>query len=140
MAILAVHDVKVDHEAVAKRLGDPCTARAVQERLKKLRKMAREDGFASVLDEPSTPKKRAPSTPRKMTQSTPKKRTTPRTPTKKRKLNDGTFDDETPEPDMPSLPSDSDVEDDAVSEEAATDKENDYYDAGVAIDGESGSS
>jgi hypothetical protein len=57
-----------------------------------------------------------------MTQSTSKKRTASRTPSKKRKLNDGTFDDETPEPDMPSLPSGSDTEDDPAFEEAETDE------------------
>lgn len=53
MAIIAEHSISVDHAAVAARLGPHCTARAVVERLKKLRKLAvsepaDEDGAAEV--------------------------------------------------------------------------------------------
>lgn len=40
LAILAAHEVKIDSEAVASRLGEHCTPRAVVERLKKLKKQA----------------------------------------------------------------------------------------------------
>ena len=40
LAILAAHEVKVDSEAVAARLGENCTPRAVVERLKRLKKQA----------------------------------------------------------------------------------------------------
>ena len=40
LAILAAHEVKIDFEAVASRLGEHCTPRAVVERLKKLKKQA----------------------------------------------------------------------------------------------------
>jgi len=40
LSILAVHEVKVDFDAVAALMGPNCTSRAVQEQLKKLKKMA----------------------------------------------------------------------------------------------------
>lgn len=40
LSILAVHDIKVDFEAVAALMGPNCTSRAVQEQLKKLKKLA----------------------------------------------------------------------------------------------------
>lgn len=40
LAISAAHEVKIDFEAVASRLGEHCTPRAVVERLKKLEKQA----------------------------------------------------------------------------------------------------
>lgn len=45
LAILASQPVKVDSTAVAAMLGPACTPRAVEERLKKLKKKAREDGM-----------------------------------------------------------------------------------------------
>ncbi|KAI9755050.1 MAG: hypothetical protein M1815_005215 [Lichina confinis] len=45
LAILATHSVKLDYVSVAKRLGPHCTGRAVEERLKKLKRMARDSGF-----------------------------------------------------------------------------------------------
>lgn len=58
LAILATHHVKLDYVAVAKRLGPQCTGRAVEERLKKLKRMARECGFdpsATDADQDSPP-------------------------------------------------------------------------------------
>lgn len=40
LSILAVHEVKVDFDAVAALMGPACTSRAVQEQLKKLKKLA----------------------------------------------------------------------------------------------------
>ncbi|MCJ1450343.1 hypothetical protein MMC28_000674 [Mycoblastus sanguinarius] len=40
-AILTIHELKIDYPAVAALLGDNCTVRAVQERIKKLKKDAR---------------------------------------------------------------------------------------------------
>jgi hypothetical protein len=40
LSILAVHEVKVDFDAVSALMGPNCTSRAVQEQLKKLKKMA----------------------------------------------------------------------------------------------------
>lgn len=61
LAILTTQDVKVDFEVVAAQLG--CTARAVQERLKKLKKMAAEHAgadptaAAAAVVAPKTPTK-----------------------------------------------------------------------------------
>ncbi|KAI9827374.1 MAG: hypothetical protein M1826_006299 [Phylliscum demangeonii] len=49
LTILAMHNLKLDHVAIAQRMGPPCTPRAVEERLKKLRRMIKEKGF----DQPS---------------------------------------------------------------------------------------
>ena len=49
LSILAVHEVKVDFNAVANVMGDQCTPRAVQEQLKKLKKMAAENTGNSDL-------------------------------------------------------------------------------------------
>jgi len=40
LSVLAVHEVKVDFDAVSALMGPNCTSRAVQEQLKKLKKMA----------------------------------------------------------------------------------------------------
>ncbi|KAI9814026.1 MAG: hypothetical protein M1827_003490 [Pycnora praestabilis] len=50
LAILAAHHLFLDHAAIASRLGPQCTPRAVQERLKKLKKMASDNGLGSVTD------------------------------------------------------------------------------------------
>ncbi|KAI9835961.1 MAG: hypothetical protein M1837_003573 [Sclerophora amabilis] len=42
LSILQTHTIKLDHDAIAKQLGPQCTPRAVVERLKTLRRMARE--------------------------------------------------------------------------------------------------
>lgn len=56
LAILAAHEVKVDSEAVASRLGEHCTPRAVVERLKKLKKQA----IVQDDNAPSDPMTKAP--------------------------------------------------------------------------------
>ncbi|MCJ1480312.1 hypothetical protein MMC06_000467 [Schaereria dolodes] len=70
LSILAEHDIKLDFDAVSKRLG--CTARAVQERLKKLKKLATDEADGSSI----TPAKA----------STKKASSDEATPTKKRKV------------------------------------------------------
>ncbi|KAJ9627031.1 hypothetical protein H2203_003491 [Taxawa tesnikishii (nom. ined.)] len=89
LAILKTQDVKIDFDAVAQELtteATTCTPRAVQERLKKLKRMAQEGGSAGNGDESgsgsSQPKPK--STPRKKTadgaadgESPLKKRKTP---------------------------------------------------------------
>lgn len=56
LAILAAHEVKIDFEAVASRLGEHCTPRAVVERLKKLKKQAiAQDDSASSAPMPRAP-------------------------------------------------------------------------------------
>ncbi|MCJ1363908.1 hypothetical protein MMC16_003017 [Acarospora aff. strigata] len=93
LSILTTHDVKVDFDVVAANLG--CTPRAVQERLKKLKKIAAEQKDAdpnapktptktkAVITENGdattpTPKKRKVATPKSTTpkSSTPKKSAT----------------------------------------------------------------
>ena len=54
LTILATHDIKVDYEAVAASFGSHCTPRAVQERIKKLKIMAKND---DVSGPDSTPPK-----------------------------------------------------------------------------------
>lgn len=56
LCILAKHQIKLDYGAIAQGLGEHCTARAVEERVKKLKKMAKERGFEG-LDADGTPKK-----------------------------------------------------------------------------------
>ena len=56
LAILAAHEVKIDFEAVASRLGERCTPRAVVERMKKLKKRA----IAQDSCAPSAPMATAP--------------------------------------------------------------------------------
>lgn len=61
LAILAAHEVKVDSEAVAARLGQNCTPRAVVERLKRLKKQATaQDDSAPFgpMTKPPPPKKK----------------------------------------------------------------------------------
>ncbi|KAI9699442.1 MAG: hypothetical protein M1836_003053 [Candelina mexicana] len=45
LSILATHAIKVDFDAIAARVGPQCTPRAAQERIKKLKKMAKDRGF-----------------------------------------------------------------------------------------------
>ncbi|KAI9784692.1 MAG: hypothetical protein M1816_000757 [Peltula sp. TS41687] len=54
LAILSTHTIKLDHAAIAQRLGPNCTPRAVEERLKKLKKLAKENGFGKD-DAPAPP-------------------------------------------------------------------------------------
>ncbi|KAI9850497.1 MAG: hypothetical protein M1830_007014 [Pleopsidium flavum] len=54
LSILAAHEIKIDFDAVAANLG--CTPRAVQERLKKLKKVAGEQNSAGPPG-PKTPSK-----------------------------------------------------------------------------------
>lgn len=56
LAILGAHEVRIDFEAVASRLGEHCTPRAVVERLKKLKKQA----IAQDYSAPSAPMPKAP--------------------------------------------------------------------------------
>ncbi|MCJ1336484.1 hypothetical protein MMC09_001760 [Bachmanniomyces sp. S44760] len=86
LSILAAHDIKVDFGAVAARLG--CTARAVQEQLKKLKKMAKdqEDGKEIALAKtPNKGKNDDTPTPKKRKTATPRSLKNPKTPTKSRK-------------------------------------------------------
>ena len=52
LAILAAHEVKIDFEAVASRLGEHCTPRAVVERLKKLKKQAAAQDYSASSSAP----------------------------------------------------------------------------------------
>lgn len=45
-----MHNLKVDHEAVATRMGSKCTARAVQEQLKKLKKASLDEATTIIPD------------------------------------------------------------------------------------------
>ncbi|KAI9828892.1 MAG: hypothetical protein M1819_006507 [Sarea resinae] len=76
LTIIGTQSVKVDNEAVAAQLG--CTPRSVVERLKKLRKQARDEGFNLNGDAPSPngTDTSAPVTPQKgraKAKATPKK-------------------------------------------------------------------
>ena len=90
LAIIASHDVKVDFAKVAKDMGDICTPRAVQERLKRLKKVGGigtqsgggEAGEASAGANKTTPSKR-PRTP--ATGDDDKSNKKPKTTVKKRK-------------------------------------------------------
>ena len=53
LTILATADIKVDFEAVAASFGSHCTPRAVQERIKKLKIMAKNDVVSSSASSPS---------------------------------------------------------------------------------------
>ena len=55
LTILATHDIKVDYDAVALSFGSHCTPRAVQERIKKLQLIAKNDGVSSADSTPSKP-------------------------------------------------------------------------------------
>lgn len=55
MAIIATHAIQIDFVAVAERLGNVCTPRAVQERLKKIKKAGA--GASEVNSTPATPGK-----------------------------------------------------------------------------------
>ena len=79
LAILATHAIKLDSAAVANLLGPDCTSRAVEERLKKLKKMAKERGLEMGSDATTTPKKNGKgeaSSPPALNTPTPKKRKT----------------------------------------------------------------
>ena len=61
LAIFAAHEVRVDSEAVAARLGEKCTPRAVVERLKRLKKQATaqdESASAGPMTKPPPLKKK----------------------------------------------------------------------------------
>ncbi|KAI9785462.1 MAG: hypothetical protein M1839_009203 [Geoglossum umbratile] len=45
LSILATHTIVLNHNAIAQRIGPHCSARAVVERIKKLRKISRDNGF-----------------------------------------------------------------------------------------------
>ncbi|KAL8784693.1 MAG: hypothetical protein Q9195_008931 [Heterodermia aff. obscurata] len=53
LAILATHDIKLNYDAVAAIFGPHCTARAVHERIKKLKIMAKEDDDSSPDSTPT---------------------------------------------------------------------------------------
>ena len=54
MAIITTHAIAIDFAAVAKQMGNICTPRAVQERLKKVKKAGA--GAGEVIYTPATPK------------------------------------------------------------------------------------
>lgn len=53
--ILAIHEIKVDFEAVARSFD--CTPRAIQERIKRIKLMAKNEGVSSADSTPSKPPK-----------------------------------------------------------------------------------
>lgn len=58
--ILATHEIKIDFRVMAKLLGPNCTPRAVQEKLKKLKKIGLEEAAAAGNGmEAASPRKRA---------------------------------------------------------------------------------
>ena len=78
LSILATHAIKVDFDAIAARVGPPCTPRAAQERIKKLKKMAKDRGFdvsgaatvsTGTTTAAGTPKKRKTATGAKTTKN-----------------------------------------------------------------------
>lgn len=56
LAILKVHEVKIDFAAVAEIMGPQCTKRAVQEQIKKLKKLTPADQSIDATPGPSQPK------------------------------------------------------------------------------------
>lgn len=54
LSILAVHEIKVDFDAVAALMGPTCTSRAVQEQLKKLKKLATQKASGAAPKAPVT--------------------------------------------------------------------------------------
>jgi len=54
LSILAVHEVKVDFDAVSALMGPNCTSRAVQEQLKKLKKIATAKASGAPPKAPAT--------------------------------------------------------------------------------------
>ncbi|KAK6534346.1 hypothetical protein TWF281_005669 [Arthrobotrys megalospora] len=61
MAVLKVHSLKLNHEAIAKLMGDGCTAKAVSHRITKLRNLGGDVGTRSSNSVPNTPTKSTPS-------------------------------------------------------------------------------
>ncbi|KAI9825230.1 MAG: hypothetical protein M1832_001264 [Thelocarpon impressellum] len=57
LAILATHSIKLDSVRVSKMMGGERTPRAVEERFKKLRKMAKERGLEAAYASGGSPKK-----------------------------------------------------------------------------------
>ena len=58
MAIISAHAIHIDFDAVAEKMGNVCTARAVQERLKKIKKAGAEAaGGAKPTPAAAKPKK-----------------------------------------------------------------------------------
>ncbi|CAF9927639.1 MAG: hypothetical protein HETSPECPRED_006635 [Heterodermia speciosa] len=55
LVILAIHEIKVDFEAVARSFD--CTPRAIQERIKRIKLMAKNEGVSSADSTPSKPPK-----------------------------------------------------------------------------------
>ncbi|KAK6502983.1 hypothetical protein TWF481_008019 [Arthrobotrys musiformis] len=60
MAVLKVHSLKLNHEAIAKLMGDGCTAKAVGHRIAKLRNLGGDVGSNSSNSVPNTPTKATP--------------------------------------------------------------------------------
>ncbi|KAF3186326.1 hypothetical protein TWF225_004841 [Orbilia oligospora] len=60
MAVLKVHSPKLNHEAIAKLMGNGCTAKAVSHRISKLRSLGGDVGSNSTSSVPNTPTKATP--------------------------------------------------------------------------------
>ncbi|KAK6351078.1 hypothetical protein TWF718_004251 [Orbilia javanica] len=60
MAVLKVHSLKLNHEAIAKLMGDGCTAKAVSHRISKLKTLGGDVGSGSPKSAPNTPTKATP--------------------------------------------------------------------------------
>ena len=81
LTVISVHEVKIDYAAVTAALGFGCSPRAVEERLKKIKKRARL-AFASMASPASNATKSPVNKKRKASVSTP-------TPQKKAKKDEG---------------------------------------------------